>query len=67
MMSTETSAQHAPTAELVPFLEVCIRLGIHRNTGYVMMAEDRFPMKVYRVGGRWKCRKAEVDKFFAAA
>lgn len=66
-MATRTITKRAPEPELVPLKEVCVRLGIHINTAYLMIAEDRFPIRPFRIRGRWKCRRVDVDKFFAAA
>lgn len=66
-MAARSVTKRAPEPELVPLKEVCVRLGVHVNTAYLMIGEERFPIKTYRIRGRWKCRKIDVDKFFTAA
>jgi predicted DNA-binding transcriptional regulator AlpA len=64
-MSGSTRDQRAPVTEMVPFLDVCNRLGVHRNTGYLMVKEGTFPIRAWRLRGRLKCRQVDVEAFFA--
>ena len=66
-MAARTVTKRAPEPELVPLKEVVKRLGVHINTAYLMIGEDRFPIKTYRIRGRWKCRPIDIDKFFSEA
>lgn len=46
---------------LVPLADALPRLGIRRATAYVLIAEDRFPVPVVRVGRRWYVRTVDLD------
>ena len=56
----------ADPVELVPFKDVCQRLGIHWNTGYRNRKKGRFPFEVLLVGSQYYCRRADVDEFVRA-
>lgn len=64
-MAPTTVTERGDRSEMVRFTDVCDRLGIHRNTGYHLLHEDRFPIPVERVGGLFKCRAVDVEAFFA--
>ena len=54
-------------AQMVPLASVCDRLGINRNTGYEWVKSGKFPIPVWRLGRHLKCKRADVDAYFAAS
>jgi predicted site-specific integrase-resolvase len=50
-------------SDLVPFKDVCHRMGIHWNTGYRLKRQGRFPVEVLDVGDRYYCRRADVEYY----
>jgi hypothetical protein len=52
-----------PPRELITFLEACDALGMHRNTGYSLRRERRFPVPVVLIGTRYFVRQRQLDKF----
>jgi hypothetical protein len=49
--------------EMVAFKAACTIVGVHYNTGYKLKREDRFPVEVLAVGGRFFCRQADLDEY----
>jgi predicted DNA-binding transcriptional regulator AlpA len=58
--STRTDNDASP---FVRFQAVCELLGIHYNTGYTLRREGTFPIPVIAIGGRYYCRRHDVDTF----
>ncbi len=48
---------------LVGIGEAAAALGIGRTTTYQMVREDRFPIRVLRIGGRLRVSREELQKF----
>jgi excisionase family DNA binding protein len=62
-----TRAERDPRRGMIPFVEVCDLLGIHRNTGYAWLRAGRFPIPVERPGPRlYKCRQTDVERYLAS-
>jgi hypothetical protein len=49
--------------EMVAFKMACTIVGVHYNTGYKLKREERFPVEVLAVGGRFFCRQADLDDY----
>ena len=47
---------------LLPLVDVCDVLGIHRNTGYLLRRRGAFPVPVIEVERRYFCDLADVDE-----
>lgn len=43
--------------------EAAERLGIHRDTAYTLIYENRFPVAVYRIGTAIRIKVADLDAF----
>jgi hypothetical protein len=50
--------------EMIPIRVACADwLGVHPNTGYTMRRQDRFPVEVITMGGRYFCRRADLERY----
>jgi hypothetical protein len=61
-MMAKTTVGRAP--EMVSLADVCTRLGVHRTTGYRMYRLGTFPIRVYNLRGKYKCKVVDVEHFF---
>lgn len=53
-------------SDLVPFRDVCARLGIHYVTGARHRDAGLFPLEVLKIGHRYYCRRDELEHYVRA-
>jgi hypothetical protein len=49
--------------KMVRLKEICEELGMSTDAGYAHLRSGTFPIELVKVGGIWKGRRAELERF----